>query len=320
MKATIVIVEGKEINLTNLDKKFWPGEGLTKAHLIKYYSEMALLILPYLKNRLLVMKRYPDGIGGHSFYQKDCPSYAPEWVKTFPVEHSRKIINYIICNDIATLIWLANQGCIEIHAWLSTLNNLDCPDVAVMDLDPAEGVSFSEVSKVALLVRKLLHFFDLNSFVKTSGASGLHIFVPILPEYSFEVVTECIKYIAELVVKVFPQKSTVERSVNKRYGKVYLDYLQNGRGRTMVFPYSLRPLPGAPVSTPVKWDEVPSLASSAAFTIHTIRQRVFELDGDLWREMLSYRQSLDKLVETVRGRRCRGLRELKSYSLPVELD
>lgn len=299
MKEKVVKVEGKEINLTNLDREFWPGEGLTKAHLIKYYAEMAPYILPYIKNRPLVMKRYPDGIEGHSFYQKECPAYAPDWVESFAVKHSRKTVNYIICNDVATLIWLANQGCIEVHAWLSTLDDLDNPDIAVMDLDPAEGADFSSVVEISILIRKALLFFNLTSFIKTSGASGLHIFVPIKPEFSFSEVTEFMKYIANLIVKIYPQKATVERTVNKRYGKVYLDYLQNGRGKTMAFPYSLRPLKGAPVSTPLSWGEVLDLASARAFDICAIKKRLAELEGNRWKQMLYYEQSLDKLAEAV---------------------
>jgi len=318
MQDSTVVVEGKEINLTNLDKEFWPGEGLTKAHLIKYYLEIAPYILPYLKNRPLVMKRYPNGIEGHFFYQKECPSYAPDWVESFAVKHSHKIVNYIICNDTATLIWLANQGCIEVHAWLSTLDDLDSPDIAVMDLDPAEGADFSTVIEVSLLVQKALHFFNLTSFVKTSGASGLHIFVPINPDYSFSEVTEFMKHIAESIVEIYPEKATVERSVKKRYGKVYLDYLQNGRGKTMAFPYSLRPLPGAPVSAPLNWDEVLNLTSSRAFNIRTIKSRLAELEGDRWKQMLFYLQNLDKLAEAVKGPKPGGVKEICTESLPVE--
>ncbi|MTI82878.1 MAG: DNA polymerase domain-containing protein [Firmicutes bacterium] len=299
VKESNVIVNGREIKLSNLDKEFWPDAGLKKAHLIKYYSDMATHILPYLKNRPLVMKRYPDGIEDFFFYQKECPSYAPDWVESFSVKHTRKIVNYIICNDSAILIWLANQGCIEMHAWLSTIGNLDFPDLAVMDLDPAEGTDFSDVVQVALLVKKAFMYYDLTSFVKTSGSSGLHIFVPIRPVLSFNEVTECMKIIAASVVKAYPEKATIERSVAKRYGKVYLDYLQNGRGKTMAFPYSLRPLPGAPISTPLRWEEVPDLASSSAYVMSTIKNRLHGLKDDPWEGMLTKKQDLGELGKTV---------------------
>lgn len=295
-KETVIDFEGKTLALKNLNKFFWPEEGLTKAHLLKYYSEMSSYVLPYIKNRPLVMKRYPDGIKGDSFYQKDCPTYAPAWVDTIPVKHTDKKVDYIICNDTATLVWLAAQGCIEIHAWLSTKEKLDFPDLAVMDLDPAEGVSFSEVGRVAMLVKETLEYFQLHPFIKTSGASGLHIFVPVYPEYSFDVVVACMKYIAELIVASYPERCTVERKVDKRSGKVYLDYLQNGRGKTMAFPYSLRPLPGAPVSTPLQWQEVPGLSDPAVYNINTILTRLSDI-GDPWQNIATYRRSLQPLVK-----------------------
>ncbi len=299
MKDTLVSVNGHEVKLTNLDKLLRP-EGLTKAHLIKYYWEIAPYLLPHLYNRPLVMKRYPDGLAGEHFYQKECPDYAPSWIKRYPIEHSEKVVHYIICNDVQTLIWLANQGCIEMHPWLSRIENVECPDLAVMDLDPAEGVSFTEVLKVALLVKEALAQFNLKSYPKTSGASGLHIFVPIKPRYAYPSVTRAMYYIADLIVKINPEQTTVERSVSKRKGKVYLDYLQNGRGKTMAFQYSLRPLPGAPVSTPLDWSEVESLkVAPGAFTIHNILHRLKDT-GDLYHDLLSLRQPLDPLLEAAR--------------------
>jgi len=295
MDQTVTLGDGREVRLTSLDKVFWP-EGLTKAHLVKYYLDVAPVLLPHLRNRPLVMKRYPHGIEGEYFYQKECPDYAPDWIETFPVRHSEKVINYIVCNDQATLAWLANQGCVEIHAWLSVLDNVDCPDIAVMDLDPAEGSSLGDVLEIALLCRRALEEYGLSPFVKTSGASGLHLFVPIIGEYPFSVVTSAMQHIAELIVSVYPARATVERTVAKRKGKVYLDYLQNGRGRTMAFQYSLRPHPGAPVSTPLLWQEVESRKLDPGyFNISTIFTRI-EKYGDLLQEMPSFRRSLEPLV------------------------
>lgn len=291
----IARVEGREVRLTNLDKVFWP-EGLTKAHLVKYYMDMAPVIIPHLRNRPLVMKRYPDGINGESFYQKECPEYAPDWIETYPVRHSEKVVNYIVCNDTATLAWLANQACIEMHAWLSVLDNVDCPDIAVMDLDPAAGAAMDDVMDIALLCRRALDEFGLIPFVKTSGASGLHLFIPINNEYPFPVVTSAMQYIAQLIASVYPRKATVERTVVKRKGKVYLDYLQNGRGKTMAFQYSLRPLPGAPVSTPLLWEEVEKKqVNPGSFNIRTIFKRL-EKYGDILANMPEHRRSLGSLV------------------------
>jgi len=290
-----ILLEGREVKLTNLKKSFWP-EGLTKAHLIKYYAEISTYILPHLYNRPVVMKRYPDGISGGEFYQKESPSYAPAWIKTYPVEHAGKVVNYIICNDTATLVWLSNQACIEAHAFLARIENLACPDIAVMDLDPAGGVDFGTVLEVSLLVRGALAEFNLRSFPKTSGASGLHLFLPIEPVYSWQTVTKAMKYIAELVAGVTPDKATTERKVDLRTGKVYLDYLQNGRGKTMAFQYGLRPLPGAPVSTPLEWGEVEKgHIRPGDFNMETIFPRL-QAKGDIYAEILTLRQSLDELT------------------------
>ncbi|AEG14580.1 DNA polymerase LigD, polymerase domain protein [Desulfofundulus kuznetsovii DSM 6115] len=301
MDREMIKVFGQNLSFTNLDKLFWPEEGLTKAHLIKYYNDIAPFLLPYIHNRPLVMKRYPDGISGEAFYQKECPDYAPDWIETFPVHHSERVINYIICNDLATLLWLANQACIEVHAWLSTRDNIECPDIAVMDLDPAQGATFRDILQVALLVREALAEFGLQAFAKTSGARGLHLFIPIRPVYPFRDVARAMEYIAQLVNRVYPVRTTLERTVPKRKGKVYLDYLQNGRGKTMAFPYSLRPLPGALVSTPLTWDEVQSLnVNPVDFNINTIFERLKET-GDLFRDLLVQEQSLDGILEILAG-------------------
>ncbi len=319
MNQTVARVDGREVWLTNLDKVFWP-EGLTKAHLVKYYLDVAPILIPHLRNRLLVMKRYPDGIGGDSFYQKECPEYAPDWIETYPVPHSeKKVVNYIVCNDAATLAWLANQACIEVHAWLSVLDDVDCPDIAVMDLDPAEGSGMGDVVEIALLCRRALDEFGLVPFVKTSGASGLHLFVPIFGEYPFPVVTAAMQYIADLIASVHPRKATVERAVARRRGKVYLDYLQNGRGKTMAFQYSLRPLPGAPVSTPLLWEEVEKKqVNPASFNIRTIFRRLDKY-GDILADMSGQRRSLGRLVAAAGAGRAgeRGRNPRLKLGLPV---
>lgn len=296
MKQSSVMICGQEVKLTNLDKLLWP-EGLSKAHLIKYYSEVAPYILPHLYNRPLVMKRYPDGLQGEPFYQKECPNYAPAWIQRHPVEHSEKVINYIICNDTATLLWLANQACIEMHAWLGRVEDLESPDLAVMDLDPAEGATFSDVLEVAVLFRRALDQFGLQCFPKTSGSSGLHLFIPLKPGYTWQQVTGAMKFVAEILEKVYPDRVTTQRAVGKRDGRVYLDYLQNGRGKTMAFQYSLRPLPGAPVSTPLHWWEVEKGGVHPGnFTMTSIFQRL-RAQGDIFRHVLYLKQTLDDIIK-----------------------
>lgn len=295
MADTLVSIEGFEVRLTNLEKPYWP-EGLTKAHLVQYYSEIARVILPHIKGRPLVMKRYPDGISGDSFYQKECPDHAPEWIKTFPVRHSEKIVNYLVCDKTATLVWMANKGCIEVHAWLSTAAALECPDIAVLDLDPAEGSTFEDVINIALLARRALEEYKLKPLVKTSGSRGLHIFIPIIPFYPFPVVTRCMQHLAELIVEAYPAGATVERTVEKRKGKVYLDYLQNGRGKTMAFQYSVRPLPGAPVSAPLLWEEVEQKnVTPGMYNLNNIIRRIEKM-GDLWAGAFAVPGSLEHLA------------------------
>lgn len=293
MGEEMVNIEGRQVKLTNLKKPLWP-EGLTKAHLVKYYLDMAPYILPHINNRPLVMKRYPDGLGGKPFYQKECPDYAPQWIVTCPVRHSEKTINYIVCNDTATLVWLANQGCIEVHAWLATTDNLECPDLAVMDLDPGQDSSMADTVQAALLTRRALEGMGLRGFLKTSGSRGLHILIPLRPVYPWKEVTSYMKLVAEAVAGVMPGKYTTERSLDKRAGRLYVDYLQNGRGKTMAFQYSLRPLPGAPVSTPLTWQEAEEgNIDIRLYNINTISTRL-EMLGDIYQELLTLRQDIYK--------------------------
>lgn len=293
----IVEIDGRILTLTNLNKVFWPDNAITKAQLIKYYLDIADVLMQCIYNRPLVMKRYPDGIKGDYFYQKECPSYAPDWVETYPVRHTKKVINYIVCNDEATLIWLANQACLEIHGWLSRMEDIDFPDLAVFDLDPASGVSFSEVLRVALLVREVLNEFDIVGFPKTSGSSGLHIFIPLDGKHSFTEVTAAMKYLAQIIVRAYPDGVSIERSKLKRKTKVYLDYLQNGKGRTMAFPYSLRPLPGAPVSAPLTWDEVEGMKIHPVhFNLTNMVERI-KNKGDLFANLFNKKNDLSSVVE-----------------------
>ncbi|MBO8127598.1 MAG: DNA polymerase domain-containing protein [Peptococcaceae bacterium] len=290
-------IDGRVVELSNLDKKLW-AEGITKADLINYYYKVAPYALAYLKDRPAVMNRFPNGIDKENFYQKECPAYAPEWIATVAIEHSdaEKVVRYIVYRDAATLVWLANQAAIEMHAWLSRVEHISYPDIGVLDLDPAEGAEFEKVREVALLARAALREFGLDGFPKTSGATGIHIFIPLRPVYTFSEVTKALKIIAGFVVKVCPY-GTVERKIENRKGKVYVDYLQNTRGKTMAFPYSVRPLPGAPVSMPLSWEEVNDASLRPGdFTIKTTLSRLHRV-GDLYAGFFDRRYDLKPLLE-----------------------
>ncbi|MEW5762883.1 MAG: non-homologous end-joining DNA ligase [Bacillota bacterium] len=296
-----VLVDGREIDLSNLDKVFWPREGYTKAHLLQYYHEIAPFILRYLKDRPIVMNRFPDGITGENFYQKERPAHTPSWIQTVAVDHedAGRRINYILCQNEPTLLWLVNQGCIEIHAWLSRSGSLEYPDIAVLDLDPMPGATFDDVRVVALLVREVLDHVGLDGFPKTSGATGLHVFIPIAPAYTFKEVARAMGVVAQAVARVSP-RATVERVIARRGPRVYVDYLQNVFGKTMAFPYSVRPLPGAPVSTPITWEELQlPVLLPARFSMVSVPGRLKE-KGDLYAGLLDRKQSLDTLLRQAR--------------------
>lgn len=300
MAGTITEINGKEVKLTNLDKVFWP-EGITKAQLVKYYAEIGPVLLPHLKNRPFVMVRYPDGIEGEFFYQKERPDYTPQWVRSHRIIHSTENKNYIVCDDLETLVWLANQGCIEMHPWLAQIEDVDRPDLAVFDLDPAPPADFKDTLEICLLIREALKQFGLKGYPKTSGATGMHVYLPIKPELTYPQVRDCIQYICSIIHQVHPGKTTLERVIEKRTGKIYLDYLQNGKARTMACHYSLRPHPGAPVSTPLLWEEIEKgKVDPANFNIRTIFRRVEEY-GDLFAEVLTSKQSLKAVWELVQA-------------------
>lgn len=290
----IVEIDGYKVTLTNVDKVIWPEEGLTKKDLIKYYAEMADMILPHLRNRPLTVVRYPNGIQGESFFQKNAPKYTPEFVNTVEIAHKGKVINYIVPTNRATLVWLANQAAIELHPWLSTQNKPKFPNVIIFDLDPAEDSSFEDAREIALIIRQGLKELGLHGYPKLSGATGIHIYVPIVPKYSFQVTSRFVGFVGELLEKIYPQKVTQERLVKNRTGRVYIDHLQNLYGKTIVAPYSVRPLPGAPVSAPVTWEELETI-EPGAFNITNMTERVASI-GDLFAPVLHNRQSLDGIL------------------------
>jgi len=264
----------KEVRLTNLKKVFWPADGYTKGDLVAYYEKMAPLLLPYLRNRPLVLTRYPDGIAGKSFYQKDAPEFAPAWVRTERVysKDAEREIDYFVVDDVESLRYVVNSGAIPLHLWASRLGSLERPDWLVLDLDP-KGAPFTDVVKVAQALHRILDDLALPSYPKTSGATGLHILIPLGARYVDDEVRTFARLLAVLGVEAEPDISTIARPLRSRGGKVYIDFGQNGHGQTIVAPFSLRPLPGAPASCPLRWSEVTARLDPARFTIVTVPKR-----------------------------------------------
>jgi bifunctional non-homologous end joining protein LigD len=274
--------EPREVRLSNLRKVFWPDEGYTKGDLIAYYETVAPLMLPYLRDRPVVLTRYPDGIKGKSFFQKDAPVFVPDWVRTEMVysKDSDREIRYFVLDDIESLRYVANLGTIPIHMWSARSGSLERPDWLVLDLDP-KGAPFAHVIEVARNLHGLLDELDLVSHVKTSGATGLHILIPLGRRYTHEECKTFARVLASLGLEANPEIATLARPLHARGGKVYIDWGQNGHGNTIVAPYSLRPIPGAPASCPLKWSEVNGRLDPARFTIRTLPARFEKLDDPL---------------------------------------
>lgn len=271
------------LTLTHLDKLYWPREGITKGQLIEYYRAVAPFILPHLKDRPESLNRHPDGIDAPGFFQKDLTGYVPRFVKTERIysESVDKSIDYLVCNNEATLLYMANLGCIEINPWLSRVGRLDKPDYCVIDLDPDDSNSFNEVIEVAQAVHSVLDSRGLPNFCKTSGATGLHICIPLGGSHTFDESRALAESVCSEVHMQFQSNTSLERSPGKRKGKIYLDAFQNRTGQTLAAPYCVRPKPGAPVSTPLMWEEVVPGLLPSAFTIHTLPDRLKQV-GDLW--------------------------------------
>ncbi|WP_276131752.1 DNA ligase D [Polluticoccus soli] len=281
-------VGGKKLALTNLDKVYWPDEGYTKGDVINYYSEMAKHMIKYLKGRPESLMRTPNGITGGAFYHKDAGEHAPDWMETYPVwsESSNKTVDYLVCNDKPSLLYIANLGCIEINPWNSTIKHPDNPDYFIMDIDPSEKNTFDQVVECAQVIKEILDKAGAESYCKTSGSTGLHIYVPLGAKYTYEEAKQFAEMIAQFAQEQLPDFTTLERSLSKR-GKdqIYIDYLQNRRGQTLSSVYSLRPKPGAPVSTPLEWKEVKKGLHPTDFNIENIFKRI-EKKGDLFAPVL----------------------------------
>ncbi|MBI2963955.1 MAG: DNA ligase D [Deltaproteobacteria bacterium] len=275
------------VRFTNLDKVFWPGEGYTKGDLIAYYRTISPWLLPYLRDRPLVLTRYPDGIEGKSFYQKDAPSFVPGWIRTERMwsEHAGREIDYFVCDDVESLLYLVNLGTIPIHLWSSRAASLERPDWCILDLDP-KGAPFADVIRVARAIHRLCQRIELPSFVKTSGSTGLHVLIPLGAQLTYEHSRALGELLSRVVAAELPRIATTARKLGERGGKVYLDYLQNVHGQTIVAPFSVRPLAGAPASAPLSWSEVGGRLTPRRFTLRTLPARLRRLKADPLRAVL----------------------------------
>jgi bifunctional non-homologous end joining protein LigD len=294
-------IDKHRLKLTNLNKVFYPGEGITKRDVINYYDAVAPFILPHLRDRPLSLKRYPNGIKEPYFFQKDAEGKVPDWVRLEPIfsEHNQDKIHYIICNDRATLVYLANLASIDQNPWMSRVGSLDHPDFALIDLDPTEGCPYSQIVEAAQLVKKTLDSVGLAGYPKTTGGDGMHIYIPLRPVYSFEQVRTFAELLSILVINQKPDLFTTPRTVSRRKkAKVYFDYLQISSAKTIAAPYVLRAHPGAPVSTPLDWSEVKAGLDPGQFNIHNAMAR-FERTGDLFEGVLKKPQKLEPALEKV---------------------
>lgn len=295
-KKTLLEVGGGANFLTNLDKIFWKNEKITKKDLLQYYSKIAPTIIPYLKDRPESLKRYPNGIAGESFFQKNLEKH-PEWVKTVAVKHENKTVNYLLIQDEMHLLYAVNMGCIEMHPWFSRFKTPHKPDFLVFDLDP-ENISFNKVIETALELHDFLMSIDVPSFCKTSGATGMHICVPLAAKYTYEQVVKFAELVAHIVHQRIPSFTSVERSKKKRDKKVYIDFLQNNYGQTIASVYSVRAFSGAPVSTPLEWKEVKKGIDPKDYNIFNTVERV-KKKGDLFKPVLGKGIDLKKCLKKV---------------------
>ena len=299
------IRRGKRVlKLSNLDKLFWPDEGITKGDLLAYYQAVAPVLVPHLKDRPFTMRRYPDGIDGKAFFQKDVPKGTPDWIPTVRLEVStrdkprqKRWINAPLVNDELALLWMANMACIDMNAWYSRVDKLDRPDFVLFDLDPSPDVGFEESVQVALHVKEALDALGLLSFAKTSSADGMHVLVPIERRHTYDDTRRFAEIVAGAIARSYPNLATTQWSKAKRRG-VLIDANQNGEGKTIASVYSVRPRPGAPVSTPLRWDEVKAGLDPAQFTMDVVQRRIAQ-HGDLFEGVLTTRQRLNDALRAL---------------------
>lgn len=287
VKDVTLTVGGKDVRLTNLSKPFWPALGITKGDLLRFYADVSPALLPHLRGRAMVMKRYPHGAEGEFFFMKRAPSPRPEWIELCSIEHSSgNVIDFPMVQDLASLLWVVNLGCIDLNQWYAQCDDVDRPDYVHFDLDPVPGASFDRVLEVALLVHESLTALGMPAFAKTTGSKGIHIYVPIVRGPTQKEVWTFAKSLAFTIAARAPKIVTAEYRIAKRpKGRVLVDYNQNAWGRTLASIYSVRPKPEATVSTPVSWEEIQRGIRIEDFHLRNVPARVRKL-GDLWKPML----------------------------------
>jgi bifunctional non-homologous end joining protein LigD len=296
-ESQIVTIDGHDLKLTNLKKLYWPKEKITKGEMLKYYYSITDYIMPYMKDRPQSLNRFPNGINGESFYHKNVGGKVDKWLKTFKrfSESSGEPKDFLICTDTASLIYMANLGCIEMNPWHSRIQSPLYPDWSVIDLDPGE-ISFEKVIETAQVVRQILDSLQIPSYPKTSGSTGIHIYIPLGAKYNYEQSKQLAELIANLVHEELPSFTSILRDPQKRKDKIYIDYLQNRPIQTICAPYSVRPKPGATVSAPLHWDEVKKGLKISNFTIKNILERV-QSEGDLFDGVLNHGIDLNKILK-----------------------
>ena len=290
----VLTVEKKEVRLTNLRKVFWPELGLTKGDLLQYYADVAGVLLPHVRNRAMVMKRYPHGAAGEFFFMKRAPTPRPPWIEICSIDHGSKgLIDFPMIQDRAALLWVVNLGCIDLNQWYATCDDVDRPDYLHFDLDPGAGATFDRVRETGMVVQQALDTLKMPSVVKTTGSKGLHVYVPIVRGPDQKQVWTFAKALAYELASRNPALITSEyRVANRPKGRVLVDYNQNRWGSTLASIYSVRPRPEATVSTPVTWREVERGVKIEDFTMRNVPKRV-EKVGDLWKPLLSARGRFD---------------------------
>jgi DNA ligase D-like protein (predicted polymerase)/DNA ligase D-like protein (predicted 3'-phosphoesterase) len=293
-----VKVAGHDLSFSHLSKIFWPKEKYTKRDLLNYYYQIAPYILPYLNNRPQSLNRHPNGITGQGFYQKNVSGKVPQWITTFPYHTAEdpEEKEFLVCTDEASLLYMVSLGCIELNPWSSRVSSPDNPDWCIIDLDPDKKTSFDQVIEAAQVTRKVLDAAGVESYCKTSGSTGLHVYFPLGAKYSYDHSKEFARLVVELVHSEIPDFTTLERTVSQRKGRMYLDFLQNRPQATIAAPYSVRPKPGATVSAPLHWEEVKKGLSMQEFTIKTMLERV-RAEGDLFKAVLGKGIDMEKALK-----------------------
>ncbi|MCF0054860.1 DNA ligase D [Dyadobacter sp. CY356] len=296
-KSQVRKVNGRELKFTNLDKIFWPEEKYAKRDMLNYYYQVAPYILPYLKDRPQSLNRFPNGISGPSFYQKDVTGKVPDWVEEFPYKSNDddQEKNYMLCNDEASLLLMVNMGAIEINPWSSTVQKPDNPDWCILDLDPDKTNTFEQVIETANVIKDILDNVKVPSFCKTSGSTGIHIYIPLGAKYDYDQSQLFAKWVASSANEALPGFTSIERMTKNRKGKLYIDYLQNRPAATLAAPYSIRPKPGATVSMPLHWTEVKKGLKMADFTIVNALERI-KSEGDIFKPVLEKGIDLEKIL------------------------